>query len=222
LPSPTGPLTQAAEPPPAPLPAGTLPPAPNAATPATADATGAKPETDIKAPDLSQITTPGGPTSEAPALPPLPDTDSANANGNTDEGATGDSSNGNNYFRSERLPDTIYKKKYDRLNKHLPTALYENQVDGLVFLTAKHDDLNGLRAVLDTGRSMELVDAEGDTPLLVAVKHNAINTSRLLLARHANFNITDRNGMTPIQIAEQQGNYQLVRAIEAAGASASQ
>lgn len=89
-------------------------------------------------------------------------------------------------------------------------------------MTAEHDDINGLRSVLDAGRDMELVDADGDTPLLVAVKHNAVNTSRLLLSRHANYNVTDRNGMTPIQIAEQNGNFQLVRAIEAVGAPVSQ
>jgi ankyrin repeat protein len=126
------------------------------------------------------------------------------------------------YFRSERLPSTIYKKSYDKLNKQLPVARYENEIDGLVFVTAQHDDINGLRAVLDSGRSMELMDKDGDTPLLVAVRHNAINTTRLLLLRHANYNVADRNGMTPIQIAEQQGNFVIVHALEAAGASASQ
>jgi ankyrin repeat protein len=127
-----------------------------------------------------------------------------------------------NYFRSERLPATIYKKVYDANNKHLPAAYYEKEFSGLVFVTAQHDDLNGLRGVLDAGRDMELVDRDGDTPLLVAVKHNAINAVRLLLARHANYNVTDRSGMTPLQIAQRQGNFQIVRAIEAAGASIAQ
>jgi hypothetical protein len=127
-----------------------------------------------------------------------------------------------NYYRSERLPETIYAKAYDKLNKHLPTAYYESEYDGLVFVTAQRDDINGLRAMLDSGRNMELIDRDGDTPLLVAVKHNAINVTRLLLGRHANYNVTDRSGASPIQIAEQNGNFEMVRAIEAAGATATQ
>jgi ankyrin repeat protein len=135
--------------------------------------------------------------------------------------STVNNTSASNYFRSERLPDTIYRKSYDKLNRHLPKAYYESDYDGLVFVAAQHDDINGLRSVLDAGRDMELVDAEGDTPLLVAVKHNAINTTRLLLARHANYNVTDSTGMTPMQIAQRNGNAQMVLAIQAADTSSS-
>lgn len=125
-----------------------------------------------------------------------------------------------NPFRYERLPATIYKKSYDKLNRHLPTAYYEKDYDGLLFVTAEHDDLNGLRSVLDAGRNMELMDHDGDTPLLVAVKHNAVNAARLLLARHANSRVVDASGMTPLQIAEQNGNNEIAYAIVAASGRA--
>jgi hypothetical protein len=122
------------------------------------------------------------------------------------------------YFRSERLPDTIYKKSYNAANRHLPMAHYEREYDALVFLTAERDDLNGLRAMLGTGRSVNLVNGAGDTVLLAAVRHNAINTVRLLLALHADPNVRDRNGMTPLAIATEKGNYPMMRALQEMGA----
>jgi len=127
-------------------------------------------------------------------------------------------SQGSLYFRSERLPSTIYRKSYNGANHHLPMARYEQEYDALVFVTAERDDLNGLRAMLGTGRKVDMVNRAGDTPLLAAVKHNAINTARLLLALHANPNVQDGAGMTPLAIAATNGNYPMMRALEEMGA----
>lgn len=105
-----------------------------------------------------------------------------------------------------RLPENIYKKSYDVHNRHLPVAHYEGDYDALVFLTAAQNNLNGLRALLDSGRNVDMTDAKGDTPLIVAVRNNASITARLLLARHANPNLADRSGQTPLAIATQMGN----------------
>ena len=119
-------------------------------------------------------------------------------------------------YRNDILPDTIYKKSYDNYNKHLPIAYYSNDYDKLLFISAQRDDIEGLRALLNSGRSLNIKNPQGDTPLLVAVKSNAINTTRLLLAHHANPNQSGANGITPIQVARNNGNYQIARALEEA------
>jgi hypothetical protein len=121
-------------------------------------------------------------------------------------------------YRSVLLPSTIYKKSYDKLNRHLPAAQYESEHNQLMILTAAHDDINGLRALLSEGRKVDVADASGDTPLLAAVRHNAINTARLLLAHHASIGVSDARGMSPLQISVQNNNYPMARALQTLGA----
>ncbi|MEI6729673.1 MAG: ankyrin repeat domain-containing protein, partial [Pseudomonadota bacterium] len=118
-------------------------------------------------------------------------------------------------YRTEYLPDNIYKKSYDSHNLHLPIAYYNSDYNQMAFITAARDDINGLNAILATGKSINLTNEQGETILMVAVKNNAINVARLLLARKANPNIADIQGVTPIDVAKLNGNYQMLRAIEA-------
>lgn len=110
----------------------------------------------------------------------------------------------------DRQPEEIYKKKYDKFNRHLPVAYYEKDYDTLVFVATQNDDINGLRSLLNTGRSVNMRDKDGDTPLLVAVKYDAINTAHLLLQHHADMDAKDHNGMTAMQAAERDGNFRMV------------
>ena len=63
---------------------------------------------------------------------------------------------------------------------------------------------------------MNIENSQGDTLLLAAVRNNAVNTTRLLLSHHANSKQSGSDGLTPIQIARNNGNYQIVRALEEA------
>ncbi|MEI7668930.1 MAG: ankyrin repeat domain-containing protein [Pseudomonadota bacterium] len=111
----------------------------------------------------------------------------------------------------DRLPAEIYKKGYDPENRHLPIVYYEKEYDNLVFLTAMHDDVDGLRAMLDSGRSVNLINSAGDTPLIAGVKNNSVRAVKLLLMRDADARITDRNGFTALQIANSIGNNKMKR-----------
>ena len=115
------------------------------------------------------------------------------------------------FIIKDRLPEQVYKKYYDPYNRHLPTAYYEQEYDKLLFLTAAHNDVDGLRAMLDSGRSPNLKDANGDTVLLVAVKSNSVNAVKLLLNRNADARIKDRNGFTAQAIVNSIGNDAMVR-----------
>ncbi len=120
-------------------------------------------------------------------------------------------------YRTEHVPEPLYAKSYDVHNRHLPVAYNQQDYDKLVFLTAKRDDLDGLRAMLDSGIDVNTVNSEGDTPLLVAVKNNSINAARLLLLRKANLNAVGSNGLTAMQVATSAGNYTMIRALQEVG-----
>lgn len=113
-----------------------------------------------------------------------------------------------------RQPGAIYKKSYDKLNRHLPVAYSEDDYDRLVYTTIENDDINGLRCLLNTkGRDINMINAQGDTPLMAAVKENSVNAVRLLVKRNANRAIEDSNGWTPLQVAERMGNPIVISAL---------
>lgn len=100
-----------------------------------------------------------------------------------------------------RLPSTIYKKEYSRDNGHLPAARYEHEYDAQMFLATGNDRPETVRSLLNTGRSIEMRNADGDTPLLYAVRTNAQNTLRMLLGKGANPNATNNRGVSALHYA---------------------
>jgi Ankyrin repeats (many copies) len=120
-------------------------------------------------------------------------------------------------YRNVLLPDTIYKKQYDRRNKHLPVAYYEKEMDALLFVAIQRDDINGIRAMLDyKKRAINTPNRNGDTPLIAAVKSKSLNAIRLLLGRHADIHAKDARGLTALQNVQQSGNFGIARIITAA------
>jgi hypothetical protein len=121
-------------------------------------------------------------------------------------------------YRSQILPDTIYMRSYPRGNRHMPKAQYEQSWDRMVYVTAARGDLNGLRALINTGRTPDLRDPMGQTPLIVAVRYNKINSARFLLARRADPNAMDNAGNTPLHYAISNNNFPMVEALMTMGA----
>ncbi len=121
-------------------------------------------------------------------------------------------------YRSQILPDTIYMRKYPRGNRHLPQAQYEQTWDKLMYVTAARGDLNGLRALLNTGRTPDMRDDLGQTPLIVAVRYNRINSARVLLARGADPNAMDNAGNTALHYAIANNHFPMVEALMTMGA----
>lgn len=109
-------------------------------------------------------------------------------------------------YRNIHLPETISMKKYDRKNRHLPTARYEQDLDALLFIAIRRDDINGVRAMLDySKRGINIPAPNGDTPLIAAVRNKSSNTVRLLLGRHADTSAVDARGMTASAVARNLG-----------------
>lgn len=109
-------------------------------------------------------------------------------------------------YKVQKLPAPIYQRDYNRNNRHLPVAIYKGDVDFSVFKAAAHDNVNGLRALLNDGRRINMRNTQGDTPLIVAIRANSMKTARLLVARGADVSLKNSYGMGALDIARQQRN----------------
>lgn len=105
-------------------------------------------------------------------------------------------------YRRQILPDVISRKSYDRDNQHLPVADYVEDYDHLFLESAANNDLNATRALLNSGRNINLRNADGDTVLILALRHGAVDTARLLIARGASAALPGADGRTAYDVAQ--------------------
>ena len=118
------------------------------------------------------------------------------------------------------LPSTIYKKRYNNENKHLPKAVYAEDLNKYLFAAAANDNINGLRALIDAGRDPNVKNALGNTPLMAAAYAGSINATRLLLVKGAKPDAQNNNGLTALHVAAHKGNNSIVKTLINAGAKA--
>ncbi len=110
-------------------------------------------------------------------------------------------------YRKQYLPNEIYNKQYSRENRHLPVAQWESDYDALTFHAAATNNLNGLRALIQSGRNLFMSNAQGESLAMVAARHGAPDTLRYLLAK----------GVSP-QGVDARGNATITHALRTAGA----
>ena len=89
-------------------------------------------------------------------------------------------------YKRQILPDSVYKKNYGRENGHLPTAVTREDYQLQLFQRVAANDVDGTRALLNTGMLPSTTDGWGQSLLTIARRNNAHDTERLLLARGAN------------------------------------
>ncbi len=117
-----------------------------------------------------------------------------------------------NNYRSETLPDAIYKKQYEQGNRHLPKAVYESDYDWLLFAGVESGDSEALRSIIMYGRSLEVRNHDGDTPLLLAALIGNVDAARILLEHGADVDAQNlKNGVTALQIGAFAGSEKLTR-----------
>lgn len=88
-------------------------------------------------------------------------------------------------YRRQVLPDMIYRTSYDRENQHLPTRVTREDYAQLLVQRVAANDINGTRALLNEGLSVNTLDGYGQSLLSVARRSGAHDTERLLIARGA-------------------------------------
>jgi hypothetical protein len=113
-------------------------------------------------------------------------------------------------YRRQILPSTIYRKAYDPDNQHLPPAVYAEDYDHLFLAGVAANNIDATRALLDTGRNVNLMNAEGDTALTVALTHGAADTARLLVARGADPMLVGASGRSAYDVAAATGQTALL------------
>jgi ankyrin repeat protein len=78
---------------------------------------------------------------------------------------------------------------------------YQGQHDRAFFTAAAKGDLRGLTAINQYLKSPDLVDANGNTPLLIAVLNGRFEAAKFLLAQKANPNAQNKAGQAALHIA---------------------
>lgn len=124
-------------------------------------------------------------------------------------------------YQRQILPPNISRKQYRPDNRHLPQAVMREDYDRHLFGAVAANDVNGTRAFLDMGKSVNLMNARGETLLVTAARYGALDTARLLLARGASPSMAGTNGVTPLSIAQASGQRDLALALEARASYAS-
>ncbi|MBM3618781.1 MAG: hypothetical protein FJX23_09625, partial [Alphaproteobacteria bacterium] len=117
-----------------------------------------------------------------------------------------------------RLSPSVYKKEYSRDNRHLPVAQYERDYDEQLFLAVAADNTNVVRTLLQTGRSTEMRNPEGDTLLTYAVRNGSKNVVRMLLGRNVDVNANGAKGLTALQYAMLSDRMDIANALLEMGA----
>lgn len=117
-------------------------------------------------------------------------------------------------YRRQVLPPQIYRAQYDRNNRHLPIARTYATYDHAFILAAARNDVNGVRAMLTDGhRNANLMNADGDSVLIVALRHGALATARLLIAYGADVGYSGSGGWSAMDYANYWGDPELIRAV---------
>lgn len=86
-------------------------------------------------------------------------------------------------YRRVVLPGTIYRDTYDRDNRHLPLRETREQYEALLFNSVAKNDVEGTRALLNFGTSLNATNAYGETPRMMAERIGAFDVAALLSAR---------------------------------------
>ncbi len=113
-------------------------------------------------------------------------------------------------YKRQIMPGTIYAKDYDAENRHLPSAVYREDYDRMFLEAVAANDINGARALLNSGRDVNLMNANGDTALVIAINRNAVDTARLLIMRGANPHLTGPSGRNAYDAAASTGQMWLL------------
>ncbi len=121
-------------------------------------------------------------------------------------------------FKTYRLPHMIYRKNYSPTNKHLPKAVYHQEMEGYLFQAVAANNINGMRALLAAGVPMNIRTPLGETLLMVAISHRATDAARLLLFLGADPNEVSGAGRSALHIARQTGQSDMVLMLQQAGA----
>ena len=145
-------------------------------------------------------------------------------------------------YKTQVLPELIYKKQYDKQNQDLPKAMYLNDYRALAFQALSQGDLTTLRALTHkideiysqmphdtdaekaTGKKkrplngLEIRDNNGNTLLVRSIMAGRFTAARMLLGEGANPNAQNNSGNTALHVAAYAGRLDMVNLLLDMGA----
>ena len=117
------------------------------------------------------------------------------------------------------LPAFLKKREYSKENQHLRPVIMRDDIVKALINNSAVGNIEKIRVFLNTGIDPNIVDKNGNTPLLVATKYRKARAINFLLVRGANPNIANKKGITPLHIAIDNNDYKLVRNLILRGAN---
>lgn len=88
------------------------------------------------------------------------------------------------------------------VSSYTPKKLvYKGEYDGLFFNSVLKEDLKAMSAVADVMDNIDIINAEGNTPLMEAIKYGKVKSFGFLLSRGASAKARNLAGQTPLHLA---------------------
>ena len=117
-----------------------------------------------------------------------------------------------NYLKSH-TPTLIYKKRYNKMNRHLPKAQYTEDFNKLIFHVIENDDIDSLRPILKKVSGIDVLNKDGETPLLFAARLGKVKSLKYLLFNGADVNAQNKQGITALHYAAANNRSDILNAI---------
>ncbi len=125
-------------------------------------------------------------------------------------------------YRSQTLPETIYKRAYNKENRHLPKSWYQKDLHSAMELAVEKGDINTMRALNKDGFSPDMHTHYGEPLVVLATRFGQVNSLEWLLAKNADVYAVGRDGLAAIHIAAYAGNEKIMKILLDNGADPAQ
>ncbi|MDA7845245.1 ankyrin repeat domain-containing protein [Rickettsiales bacterium] len=109
------------------------------------------------------------------------------------------------------LPPNIGQKKYVSSNTHLPSVLFQYEINDCAFYLIEHKKpLSDLRSVLSKVNNMNATDKYGNTMLMHSISGLNLDATLLLLEGGVDINKGNKFGVSPLHLAVYKQDYRTV------------
>lgn len=121
-----------------------------------------------------------------------------------------------NFLKAVRDRDVL--KANEAASKFIDTKDFSTGETALHIVTRARD-LPWMKQVLSWNAKVDLKDARGNTPLMIAAELDFVEGADLLIRQRANVNVTNSSGETPLIVAVQRRGAAMVRLLLLNGAN---
>jgi len=122
-------------------------------------------------------------------------------------------------FHSVVLPETLYRKAYDRENRHLPIQMTYGDLQETLALAVMRGDVTSMRAIVQRGADIHQASPTGESYLIIAARYQQPDAVRWLLQNGAEPQISDAYGGTALHYAARANHHVIANLLLRYGAN---